>query len=53
MSILRDPFAIKTSELIWEQLEQAEQREPSPVKARRKSSRPKLLRRNKAWPDQF
>ncbi|GLY18036.1 AMP-binding protein [Kineosporia rhizophila] len=53
MSILRDPYALKTSQLIWEQLEPAQRREPSDPPQRRERSRPRLFRRSKAWPDQF
>ncbi|GAB3263987.1 AMP-binding protein [Kineosporia babensis] len=53
MSILRDPFAGKTSEVIWEQLEPAQQRDPAEARPRREQARPRLVRRSKAWPDQF
>ncbi len=39
MSILRDPYALKTSQLIWEQLEPAQRREPATTQ-RRERSRP-------------
>jgi acyl-CoA synthetase (AMP-forming)/AMP-acid ligase II/thioesterase domain-containing protein len=53
MSILRDPFARKTSEVIWEQLAPAQERERTPPKRPREHARPKILRRNKPWPDQY
>jgi len=52
MSILRDPFARKTSEVIWDQLGPAQERRSEPVQ-RRRAERPKLLRRGKSWPDQY
>ncbi|MBT0770871.1 alpha/beta fold hydrolase [Kineosporia sp. J2-2] len=54
MSILRDPFARKTSEVILEQLLPAQEREPDGTAPRRREqNRPRLLRRSKSWPDQY
>jgi acyl-coenzyme A synthetase/AMP-(fatty) acid ligase/thioesterase domain-containing protein len=53
MSILRDPFARKTSEVIWEQLAPAQEREHTRPKRPKEQSRPKIFRRSKAWPDQY
>ncbi|GLY32991.1 AMP-binding protein [Kineosporia sp. NBRC 101731] len=53
MSILRDPFALKTSEVIWEALEPAQKRTPAGTRRRREQARPRLFRRSKSWPNQY
>ncbi|GAA3624708.1 hypothetical protein GCM10022223_47240 [Kineosporia mesophila] len=53
MSILRDPFALKTSEVIWEALEPAQERTPAGTRRRREQVRPRLFRRSKSWPNQY
>ncbi|GLY31326.1 AMP-binding protein [Kineosporia sp. NBRC 101731] len=53
MSILRDPYARKTAEVIWSQLEPAQQRRSRTPRRPREGSRPHLIRPSKAWPDQY
>ncbi|GAB6903679.1 AMP-binding protein [Kineosporia succinea] len=54
MSILRDPYAVRTSAVIREQLESAQRKtRGAPARAREHTRRPRLLRTGKAWPDQY
>jgi thioesterase domain-containing protein len=53
MSVLRDPFAGKTAELIWNQLEPAQRRAAGRPRRHVQGVRPRLVRRSHSWPGQY
>ncbi|GAB6897713.1 AMP-binding protein [Kineosporia succinea] len=53
LSILRDPYAGRTAELIREALEPAQEKQYDTTRRPKDETRPRLFRRGKAWPDQY